>query len=208
MRSKFCADPGGEPKVASVPGQLLSHGSDGEHRDPVPLACVYQPRHVVHRLGLELAADEYLDGDGAGVDPCGVLHAHRDMLVGQFLEDAGAAAGPQHDGRARRGRHRRTDHAPGGHQRVRERQQRDDGQVDPLQACSGSLEIPVIDGEHHRAAGGWPEYAGQPALHAPVQAAAAFERKGMTGRGHFRAEACATGVIIGVGHDCCLPVAS
>ena len=36
-----------------------------------------------------------------GVDPDRVLHADRDLLVGQLPQDAGPAAGPQHDGRGR-----------------------------------------------------------------------------------------------------------
>jgi len=89
---------------------------------------------------LEFAADENLDADSGGVQSHRVVDVHGDLFVGEFLaQDAGAAAGAQH--------HRLGPSPPvmierkmprATEQRIAERQQRHDGEVDALKPVVGS----------------------------------------------------------------------
>jgi len=69
-----------------------------------------------------LAADEHLNADPGGVEADGILHVHRDLLVGQFLQDARAAAGAQHHRPLRLSRDYAAQDAAGAEQRVAMRQ--------------------------------------------------------------------------------------
>ena len=66
---------------------------------------------------------------------------------------------------------------PGEHQGVGVRDERDDAEVDPLQAGRRSLEVAVVDREHDGAAAVWPEDAGQAVLHPPVVGRRALEEE-------------------------------
>ena len=61
--------------------------------------------------------------------------------------------------------------------RVSVGQKRYDIEIDPLQAGGGALEVSVIDGQHHGAAGRGVEDARQAVLHPPVELMRAFEIK-------------------------------
>ena len=63
------------------------------------------------------------------------------------------------------------------HQRVGMGQQRHDGQIDPLQARGRSLEIAVVDGQHHGAPRRRVEDPRQAVLHAPVELVGTFQEK-------------------------------
>ena len=67
------------------------------------------------------------------------------------------------------GRHGGAQHAAGQHQGIGVGSEGHDVHVDALQAGGGSLEVAVVDGQHHGAAALGPEDAGQAVLHAPVE---------------------------------------
>ncbi len=100
VRAELSADPHRQAQVPGVSGQLTADRGDRENRHAGPLALVHQPGHVAHRLGLELTADENLDSHRSGIEPQGIIHRDRDVLIGHLFQHAGTAAGSQDDRRA------------------------------------------------------------------------------------------------------------
>src|SRR5262249_49803350 len=89
-------------------------------------------------------------------------------------------------------------------QGVAERQQRYDRQIDALEAGCRALEVAVVDGEHHRAAGRGAEHARKPVLHAPIELVRALEEETRRGLRLIRVESCTFGV--GFWHGSSRPV--
>ena len=116
-----------------------------------------------------LAADEDLNREGGHVEPRRVLDVDRYLLVGQLLENARAAARTHHN----RGAHTRWNHrsqdAACAHERVSERHERQDGDVDTLESGRWALEVSVVDRKHHGASGLRPEDTRKPVAHPPVE---------------------------------------
>ena len=104
--------------------------------------------------------------DGAEAD--GVVDVDRDLLVRELLEDARAAAGPEDEALLDRRRDDGAEDAAGEHQRVGVRDERQDVEVDPLEAGRRALEVAVVDRQHDRPAALRPEDPGEPVLHPPV----------------------------------------
>src|SRR5581483_11690754 len=100
----------------------------------------------------------------------------------ELLEDARPPARAHDDAAAMRRLNRRTQDHASQHQRIGVRRDRDDAQVDALEAGGRPLEVAVIDGEHHRAAALGPEYARETVLHPPVVSARALEEETLFGR--------------------------
>jgi hypothetical protein len=122
-----------------------------------------------------LAADEDLNADAGRVQPDGVFDIHRDLFVGKFLKNARTAAGSQEHGLLNVGRNDRTDDAASAEQGVAQRRERHDGLIDAFQAGGGSLEVAVVEGQHHGPAGLGIEGLREAMLHAPVEIAAPLE---------------------------------
>ena len=159
----------GEPEIPGVALHVLAHRGHRQDRDPVAHAGVHQLRHVMHGLGLVLATDKDLHRQSRDVEPHRLLHAHRDLLVGELLEDTWPAAGPQDDSPVIGGRHRGPQDAAGQHQGIGKGGDGHDVEVDALQAGGRPLEIPVVHGQHHGAAALGVEDPRQPVLDPPIQ---------------------------------------
>jgi len=79
---------------------------------------------------VSIRRDEDLHRDRRDIHTDGVFHAASDLLIGEFLENAGTAAGAHDHGVGQgRGNHAAQD-SPGQHQCVGVRGQRQDGDVD------------------------------------------------------------------------------
>jgi hypothetical protein len=103
----------------------------------------------MHGLGLVFSADEDLHRDGGYVHAQRVLHVNGDLFVRKFLQDAGPAAGAHDNGVG----HGRLDHGAQDparqHQGVCMRDERPDRDIDPLKPGCGTLEVPVVERQHH-----------------------------------------------------------
>ena len=120
---------------------------DAHDRNAGAQAGINEPRHIVHRARLVLAADEDLDADAGGVEHR-VVHVHGDLLVGQYLaQDARAAAGAQHHRLRRFRRHDRAQDSACAEQRVAGWKKRQDREIDALEPGGGALKVAVVDRE-------------------------------------------------------------
>jgi diguanylate cyclase (GGDEF)-like protein len=97
LRAELGDDAAGEAEKLRVAHHVFADRGDAHHRHAGAQPGVDQPRHVVDRARLVLAADEHLDADAGGVETHRVVHIHGDLFVGEFpAQDRGAAAGAQH----------------------------------------------------------------------------------------------------------------
>src|SRR6516165_366863 len=195
LRAELGDDAAGKPEVFGVAHHVLAHRRDAHHRHAVTQPRIHELGHVVDGSRLVLAANEHLNADAGGVEPDRVLHVHGDLLIGQVLaQDARAAARAQHHGLRRFRRNDAAQDPARAEQGVAERQQRHDREIDALEAGGRALEVAVVDGEHHGAAGRRAEHARKPVLHAPIELVRALEEE--TGRGLrlIRVEPCTFGV--------------
>src|SRR5262249_31913922 len=104
------------------------------------------------------------------------------------------AARAQHHWLRRFRRNDAAQNAARAEQGVAERQQRHDREIDALEAGGRALEVAVVDGEHHGAAGRRAEHARKPVLHAPIELVRALEEENGRGLRLIRVEPCTFGV--------------
>src|SRR5262249_7955028 len=121
-----------------------------------------------------------------------------------LAQDARTAARAQHHWLLRVRRNDAAQDPARAKQGVTERQQRYDREIDALEAGCRALEVAVVDGEHHRAAGRRAEHACKPVLHAPIELVRTLEEETRRGLRLIRVESCTFGV--GFWHDSSRPV--
>src|SRR5262249_34504502 len=134
LRTELSANPRGETKISGIASELSADRRDPQHRDAVPVARVDEPRHVLDRLRLVLPTDEDLHCPGVDVHAPRVLKIEGEALVRQVPEDARATARAYHEPAGVGRRDRRAQRTPGQHERIRLRSDRDDPEVEPLEA--------------------------------------------------------------------------
>ena len=177
MRAELGDDAAGEPEIFGVAHHGLADRGDAHDGDPGAQAGIDQPRHVVHQARLMLAADEHLDADAGRVQTHRIVHIHRDLLIRKFI--------------AQNARARRSHAAPSAFwhcagiternmPRVQNKASQDGNsgtirKIDAFEAGGRTLEITVVDGEHHGAPGSGIEHARQPVLHSPIELMRTFQ---------------------------------
>ena len=129
--------------------------------------------------GLVRSTDEDLHPDAGRVQPDGIVDAHRDLLVAQLAQDRRPPGGPQDDRRRDARGDARAQDAAGAEEGVDRPDERRDVEIDPLEAAGRTLEVAVVDGQHHGPAAGRPEDPGEPVLHPPVVGARALQEEGL-----------------------------
>jgi hypothetical protein len=81
--------------------------------------------------------------------------------------------------------------------------EREDAQVDALEAGGRTLKVTVVDGQHHRPPGVRSEDPGEPVAHAPVERPRSFEEETLAWRRHICVKVL--GFTVRFGHPSFLP---
>ena len=151
------AHAGGQGEVLGVSDHVLADGGHAHHRDAVPLAGVDRVKEVGHGRGLGgwVTGGDH-DRERRGVESDGVVDVEEGVVV-QLGQDGRAGVGTKADRLAEGGRQAGADDPPGGHEAVGVLGDRDDAQVDALQARGRAHDEAVVEGEHHGPAGVWAE---------------------------------------------------